>query len=147
MENPDDMPYEIRERYAGNARARKALIRLAILLVIGVAYLIWCNFSEWRIPCVIHSLTGYDCPGCGMTRAFVAVSKLDFKAAFEYNALAITLIPVLIIFLVCQEVRYVRTGSRLSRNRGVKRFEVALVVLMVLVTVLYGILRNIPGFK
>jgi hypothetical protein len=34
---------------------------------------------------------GVSCFGCGLTRGFVAILHLDFKAAFEYNVLSIPL--------------------------------------------------------
>ncbi len=39
----------------------------------------------WNLPCIIKSLTGVSCPGCGMTQAFVAAIRLDFAAAFSYH--------------------------------------------------------------
>ena len=35
-----------------------------------------CSFRRW---------TGLDCPGCGMTRAFISVAQGDVVAAWGYN--------------------------------------------------------------
>ena len=37
--------------------------------------------------CPFKLITGIDCPGCGMTRAFKATVRLDFASAFEYHPL------------------------------------------------------------
>lgn len=37
--------------------------------------------------CPFKLIFGVDCPGCGMTRAFISALKLDFKAAFRYHPL------------------------------------------------------------
>lgn len=37
--------------------------------------------------CAFRLLTGLDCPSCGMTRAFRAMSRLDVAGAFRYNPL------------------------------------------------------------
>ena len=37
--------------------------------------------------CPFYRLTGIPCPGCGMTRAFLAAARLDFGAAFAYHPL------------------------------------------------------------
>ena len=37
------------------------------------------------IGCPIKFLTGISCPGCGMTRAWISIFKLDLAAAFRYH--------------------------------------------------------------
>lgn len=37
--------------------------------------------------CPFHRLTGYPCPSCGMTRSFILMSHLDFKAGIKMNPL------------------------------------------------------------
>ena len=39
------------------------------------------------VGCPIYRLFGKTCPGCGMTRAFIAAMKLDIKTAFAYHPL------------------------------------------------------------
>lgn len=39
------------------------------------------------IGCPIRLLTGISCAGCGMTRAWWAALRLDFRAAFYYHPL------------------------------------------------------------
>ena len=42
------------------------------------------------VGCVWRFLFHYPCPGCGITRACVALVHGDFKAAFEYNYMFIS---------------------------------------------------------
>ena len=35
--------------------------------------------------CPWYHLTGHQCPFCGMTRGFVAMTHLDFQAALDFN--------------------------------------------------------------
>ena len=53
----------------------------------------------FKIGCPILRITGIPCPGCGMTRAWLSVLRLDFVAAFEYNAMFWS-IPLLCILLL-----------------------------------------------
>ncbi len=50
--------------------------------------------------CVILSLTGFPCPGCGMTRALLAALQLDFRTAFAYHPMfwSVSLLFLCIIF-------------------------------------------------
>lgn len=50
-------------------------------------------------PCVFHLLTGYWCPGCGITRMLHALVHLDIAGAWRMNPgvmLGLTLLPGLL---------------------------------------------------
>lgn len=54
--------------------------------------------------CPIKLLTGVDCPGCGMTRAFMCIILGDPAAAYYYNPLAPALFVQLAVLLYFQSV-------------------------------------------
>ena len=67
---------------------KKELIKLFLaLIIIGAFYTI--------VGCPIKFLTGLSCPGCGMTRAYLSLLKLDFPSAFHFHPL--WLIPILFL--------------------------------------------------
>ena len=49
-------------------------------------------FAPWLAPllpaCPFHALTGLPCPGCGTTRAALALARGDVFSAFGWNPLA-----------------------------------------------------------
>ena len=47
-----------------------------------------------NIPCITKTVTGIDCIGCGLTRAFISLLKLDIAAAFSYHP-AFWTVPIL----------------------------------------------------
>lgn len=51
------------------------------------------------ITCPIKFATGISCPGCGMTRAWLAVLRLDFATAFYYHPLFMLPPIAVILFL------------------------------------------------
>jgi hypothetical protein len=55
------------------------------------------------LPVLCHwkRLTGIDCPGCGMTRCFVALAHGDFASAWRFNPAGI-----LLFILVAAQVPY-----------------------------------------
>lgn len=57
-----------------------------LLAVISII-LFYFALSITGIGCPIKFLTGISCPGCGMTRAYIALLHLDFKDAFYYHPL------------------------------------------------------------
>jgi len=49
-----------------------------------------------HIFCPFKALTGILCPGCGMTRAFLALTEFDFVGAFHFNPFSL---PLLVFFV------------------------------------------------
>ena len=56
--------------------------------------------ASWWPGCVFHQLTGFDCPGCGGTRAVLALARGDLLAAASHNLLTVSLLPVLALVWV-----------------------------------------------
>lgn len=50
--------------------------------------------------CFLRSTIGLPCPGCGMTRATLALLRMDFAAAFFFHPLVFLVIPFIIILTV-----------------------------------------------
>jgi hypothetical protein len=130
-------------RLSGEARlrARCVLKKGGILLGVGVAYLIFVSLTGLGIPCIFHALTGLHCPGCGITRLFVALGRLDLAAAWDANALVLVLLPFLIGFGAWHLYEYIRQGKVRT-----SLFEQILIILAFILTVVFGILRNTAAF-
>lgn len=50
--------------------------------------------------CSLHRLTGLPCPGCGLTRGFVALTHGDLAAAADLNPFALVLFPLFVALAV-----------------------------------------------
>jgi hypothetical protein len=50
--------------------------------------------------CPFLSLTGLRCPGCGSLRAVRAILEGDFLQALRFNALAVALLPAVLLALI-----------------------------------------------
>ena len=68
---------------------------LPALAVVGFYLLL----AAVGIGCPIKFVTGISCAGCGMTRAWLALLRLDLRTAFEYHPL-FWLPPVALIIFV-----------------------------------------------
>lgn len=73
---------------------KKMLPRILLLLLVGGALVFWV-IMRW--PCVFRTVTGVPCPGCGLSRAWLAALRLDFGAAFGYHPMFWS-IPVLVLY-------------------------------------------------
>ena len=103
------------------------LIRRA-LSCIGVLFVAWLALYLLDIGCVFRLMTGIPCPGCGMTRAWLAALRLDFAAAFAYH-------PLFWVVPIAFAPALVREGVASSKlKRGI---DIAVTVLCVLVVAVW----------
>ncbi len=52
------------------------------------------------IPCLFRLVTGYTCPGCGLSHAFAHLLKLEFTEAWEHNKLIYFVLPAGVFYLI-----------------------------------------------
>ena len=74
--NNNEITKRWRRLLLGAAAALAAVAVFCILAKMGIG-----------IPCLFYQITGWQCPGCGNSRAAMALLRLDFKGALGYNLL------------------------------------------------------------
>lgn len=93
----------------------KRLCKLAsgtgIVLGVGVAYALFIHWTGWGIPCIFHLITGMHCPGCGISRMFLALFRLNFVAAARYNLLVLCLLPFAVVLYAHKAWQYIKYGT------------------------------------
>ena len=91
--------------------------------------------------CPLFQMTGYACPGCGLTRGFHALFHGDFVTAVDFNAL----IPV---WAVVFGYVFVSLILLAVRGRGLPMWPMRPKFLFTMVVVLlaFGVLRNVPVY-
>lgn len=127
----------MRERFIGVAR------KAAVMLAAGALYITFVYLAGFGIPCMFHVVTGLYCPGCGITRMFTALLKLDFTTAIHSNAAVFFALPLFAVFFCRRLVIYIRRGEKPPQNRA----ENILLYAFVAVLVIFGIVRNLPMFE
>ncbi|MBN2221358.1 MAG: DUF2752 domain-containing protein [Vallitaleaceae bacterium] len=70
-------------------------------MFIVVFYYAFIHLTHRSTSCVYKNIFGIPCPGCGMTRSYKALLKLDFQQAFYYHPLFF-LVPILFLFILVQ---------------------------------------------
>jgi Kef-type K+ transport system membrane component KefB len=91
--------------------------------------------------CLFHSLTGLNCPGCGMTRALYALLHGNFLLALKDNALFVLTLPVLAVWCARFVLRKIKKQP-VTFNASPKFLWTFLVAAFV-----FAVLRNLPGFE
>ena len=117
---------------------RNKVLRIALILLgIGALYALLTYFTDFGIPCLFYTVTGLQCPGCGISRMFLALLHLDFSAAFRYNGAVLCLLPLFLLVGARKIYLYIRYGRKKDRLSD------AGVWFMIVLLLLVGILRNI----
>jgi hypothetical protein len=93
-------------------RTKSVLKKYGGLLFLGLAYFAFIKLTGWSIPCPFHALTGFLCPGCGITDMFLALFAGDIAGAFAANQLLFVLGPFILALIACDEINWIKTGSR-----------------------------------
>lgn len=109
-----------------------------LLLVVGVGYGIFVRETGIAIPCLFRQVTGFRCPGCGVTHMCVALLQLDFAKAFQCNQALFLLAPILGIVFLKYLVDYIRTGAW-----KLNWIQTYILYVCIVVLVIFGIARNV----
>jgi hypothetical protein len=113
---------------------------LAGAAVAGCAYLavVDPNQSSWYPQCPFKAMTGWDCPGCGITRSLRAVVTGHPLRALDHNVLVVLAVVVGVVWYGANQVR-VRQGRPPLTLRHKRWWTGALVV----VVAVFWVTRNI----
>ena len=122
---------------------RRALLPIGIgLAALALALLAQQVFDPFRtdVPlCLVHRLTGLDCPGCGATRAVHALLDGDLPLALRNNVLIVVALPIAGAGLVLWAVRRVQ-------GRVLGPPPPAVLVTLAVLALVFAVLRNLQAF-
>lgn len=126
-------------------RRRKVALALALF---GVAFAWWFyghppTTGTWYPPCLFHSLTGLNCPGCGATRAVYALLHGRIGEALHQNALAVIALPFL-GFATLKELWRWSENLPPPTSQVPDRWAVRFTLLLAPAVIVFAILRNLP---
>lgn len=119
------------------APIRRSILKIyGWALVIGLGYVLWLRITGIGIPCLFRESTGLLCPGCGVSRMFLALLRLDIAGAFRNNGAAFCLLCYWnLTALLCFHGRPAFLRS--------PRFLYGSLWISVGVLVMFGVLRNV----
>lgn len=118
------------------------LLYLLIILLEGIVfYLI--TFVNITIPCLFKKLSHIPCPGCGLTRSFLSIFKLDLLSCLKYNLLGLPLFLFFLlinIFLIIDIIK----NKNLTKNLITKLFtHYQIIIILLIISELLNIYHNV----
>lgn len=102
-------------------------------------YIVPPEHNPWLPSCALRSLTGFYCPGCGLTRALHHLLHGHISAACRMNPGIFLILPVLGYALVTE------LFPALANNQRTDRRPTASWALLALLMI-FWVIRNIPTY-
>lgn len=115
-------------------KRKEATILGLIVIALSVYVYFKDPFNGPILPCIFNKITGFYCPGCGMTRAVNSCFKFNFYQALRFNAL-------LFIMPIMLGIYYF--ASYMEKPKIAK----VILIIMLIIAIGYGVLRNLPLFE
>ena len=116
---------------------RKAAIAAALIL--SAAYLAWFRMTGIGIPCIFRAVTGFKCPGCGITTMLAALLFFDFRESYRANPFLFVTMPFIVLECVLEY-------DRRRKNEWQSRINRILLYCYIGFLLLFGVIRNLsPG--
>ena len=100
-----------------------------------------------RIPlCPFAAVTHHPCPGCGLTRATLALLQGHVSESLHFHPLVIPIAPLTIAAVAMAALRYVRVGQFESYDETRSRPTTAVVVVLGVLSFAVWIARFFGAF-
>ncbi len=119
-------------------RRDKVIKEVLWILGLGILYFIFVSITGLYIPCPFRLVTGYLCPGCGISHYFVHMAHLEFSEAFRANPYIFVFIPIAIPYWLFKTHQYIKTGET-----KYSKIEIVFIAVALVSAIAFGIIRNI----
>ncbi len=122
---------------------KKRILASILIISVGIPSIFLYEVIPLKIPCLFEEITGYYCPGCGITRMIFALLHGDIKQAFAYNSLVMILLPLFLFIGVHHYYCWLKNKDDIWLKKIPNWFWYILII----IAILFGILRNIEFFS
>ena len=121
-------------------RRNKVIKEVLGIIIICFAYLIFVRSTKLYIPCLFRLITGYRCPGCGISHMFNELSKGNIVNAFHHNGFVLILLIPAIIYFFYRSKRYIK-----DNQTSYSILEIVILTIVLISAIIFAVYRNIGG--
>lgn len=125
-------------------RKKSIVIFVFFLTLICIYYFFDPTKYSFFLKCPLKTMTGYECAGCGVQRAFHSLLHFRFIEAFKYNPLFVISIPVLVFVLL---INFVKRYYNLKIKLDNYIFNKKSIILILIIVFVFSLLRNSDYYK
>lgn len=130
---------ELRARKKRRDRVIMTISEIAIAGIIGLAVY---EYAGLGIPCLFRTVTGFKCPGCGITHAIMALLRGNVAEAMQHNPVVVPLIPILGLYAGWRTYAYVKDG-----RTGFYRAEILFLIIILCILMVFWVVRNLEKIQ
>ncbi len=123
-------------------RILKSVFFFLALSAFLAGYYIFYKKTGIGIPCVFHEITGFYCPGCGITRLLFELAQGHIKEAFGYNQLVFILLPFLLLYIIYIFYMYITD----KKDKILTRIPNYVYIILLIIVLAWGVIRNLSFF-
>lgn len=110
-----------------------------VLIVYFLGEIFSFSLSGIPLPCLIHSLFGWYCPGCGGTRAVMSLMKGEILQSIIYNPVVPCAAAIYMYYMVTNTIQLLSNGKI---KIGMKYKDIYLWILLFII-ILNCIIKNV----
>lgn len=115
---------------------KKELQTISLFLILGFLYYLWLSVTNIGIPCIFKLVTGWQCPGCGITHLCVDLLHFRFAQAYQANQFLFVTGPLLLI-------EWIYVFWLKVTGKALPKWNQRLVLLYLIALIIFGIGRNL----
>lgn len=120
----------------------KKIISITIIPIIGILLYFFYTKLDISFVCIFHEITGLYCPGCGITRSFVAIVNGEYYQAFRFNPYGCLVLPFLIFYI---QYEFYCWGFN-KKDCIIRKIPKSILYVLIVSVLIYGVLRNVEIF-
>ena len=124
--------------------SQRFLAAAGVIAMAGGSATVWAvdpSQTHFLPICPLYALTGFACPGCGLTRGFHALFHGDILTALHFNLL----IPIWAVIFGYVFVSLILIATR-GRGLPLRFVKPSMLVGMLVLMLSFGVLRNLPYY-
>ena len=121
-------------------RIRRVAALAALFIISGSIYAGVVTLLHHGIPCWFRVITGFRCPGCGITHSMLSLIHLDFQNVLSHNLFAPLIIFYIAWIFIYNSYQYIQKG-KYNLSSGSKIADISFLVIFIG----WWVIRNIIG--
>lgn len=128
----------VKDSQFNRIKRKKEIARTIVeIFLFGMVYYALLRFTHFFIPCPIKLLTGYQCPGCGISHMFMDLFSGNLQGAFQDNPFVFVILLPGLLYASFKGKQYIEKGETTYSY-----LETGLLCMVLFGAIVFTVVRN-----